>query len=562
MTGIGLLGYLLRRLTTSLHNLRCRLGAPPDYVLLRLAGPYPQFPPPRTRWQRWVAPPVGTLADIAADLRRLAAEPRLKGVVLDIRTLEMPLARLQALRGALADFQRSGKKVIAYASQYDTAAYYLASIADDVLLAPGGSIAPLGLRRSYTFLAESLAALGLQADVLTISAYKSAGDVLARAAMSPELRAMASWLMDDQYAALLRTVAEGRGCEVAAAGELVDHAPYTDLGAQAAGAVDAVVSAEELPIHLGGHAQPARLAPWPAARSRVRRPPPERGPTYVALIRIEGTIVDGESATPPFAPPLPVPLLWDPRAGDLSIVPLVRRVRSDRRAAAAVVYIESRGGSATASEAIAAALAKLAAEKPLIAVLGAVAASGGYYVATPAQRILSQPDTITGSIGVLAGKLIAAEALRHLRVHRQVLSRGAHADLWSDDAPFGQDERLLLAKWLARLYQVFVDRVASSRQLSPEAVDAVGRGRVWTGRQALEHGLVDELAGVDRALQVARHAAGLGAHVPLREVRRPRQPAPPFARAGGAFDYALSSLRWLSTAHALYLCPLDWEGVP
>ncbi len=562
MQWLAFASYLLRRLAVVGHNLWCRLGRGPDFVVLRLSGSYPQFAKPRGWWQRRLWPPWTTLAGLDADLSTLAAQPHLRGLVLDLRHLDLPMAHLETLRQGLIQFKRSGKSIVAYASQYDTGTYFLATVADEVLLAPGGLIAPLGLRRAYTFVADLLARAGLLVDVIPISAYKTALDPLAKRAMSPEFEAMANWLMDAAYGELLRAVAEGRHGDTATARKLIDGSPYTDRRALEVGAVDGVVGAEDLPVHLANKGAPARLAEWPTAKRRLVRPGPARPGRHVALLRIEGLIVDGESATPPANPQLPLPLLMDPRAGDLTLVPMIRRLRRERRVAAVVVYIESRGGSATASEAIASALDRLAAEKPVVALLGPIAASGGYYVATPAQQIIAQPDTITGSIGVLTGKLVAGEALRRLRAWRQVLTRGQHIDLWADDDPFDEQERALISEWLDRMYELFVDRVAKSRGLAPAAVDAIGRGRVWTGRQAVGHRLLDELGGLGVALDAARQAAGLRADAPYQEMPWLRGPVAPFVQPGQAFDYALESLRLLASSRVHYLCPLVGEGEP
>ena len=257
-----------------------------------------------------------------------------------------------------------------------------------------------------------------------------------------------------------------------------------------AGAVDGLISEEDLPEHLGSKDKPARLATWEAAKLKLLRPPPAPGGRYVALIRIEGTIVDGRSRQPPFKSPLPAPIFFNPRAGDLSVVQQARRVLADARAAAVVLYVDSPGGSAAASEAMAAALQKLAAKKPLVAVMGPVAASGGYYVSTPAQWIVARPGSVTGSIGVLSGKMVLSGLLDKLLVGRESISRGQRSDLQASERPFNDDERKIMFDSIQRAYDVFLDRVAGSRSKSRDDADGVGGGRVWTGSQALENGLV------------------------------------------------------------------------
>ncbi|MCR4391529.1 MAG: S49 family peptidase [Candidatus Acetothermia bacterium] len=557
---LGYIAFALRYGVWKLANLHRRLRWAPDYVLFVLDGTYPDLRPPRAGFvQRKLFPPETSLQDLAERFRAVAGDPRVRGVVLNLRFLDMPLPQLQTLRDLIAELQAAGKRVVAWSTRYDTASYYVACAADEILLQPGGGIAPLGLRQGFLFLADALEHLGIQADVVQISPYKTAFDTVARSSMSAEMREMVDWLMDDRYAQLLQGIATGRRMDEGRATALVDNAPYTDLGAVEAGAVDRLAREEDLPAYLGTANRPARLLPWEEARPRVRRPPLPRPGRYVAVLRIEGTIVDGRSRRPPWKPPVRVPLVGGPRAGDLTVVQEARRALADRRAAAVVVYVDSGGGSATASEAMAAALSKLAAKKPVVVAMGAVAGSGGYYVATPACWIVAQPGTITGSIGVLAAKIVTAGLLDKLRSHRELITRGQHAAFYDPGRPFSDEERKKVWESIHRTYDVFVDRVQDARRLSREALDISGRGRVWTGRQARERGLVDELGGVEAALARARTLAGLHPRAPAREVKVGKRWLAPAQERATLLEYALEGLRALERAGPLLLCPLLWS---
>ena len=237
--------------------------------------------------------------------------------------------------------------------------------------------------------------------------------------------------------------------------------------------------------------------------------------------------------------------------------PVSRSLARSKRAAAVVVHVDSGGGSATSSEAMAAAIREVAKKKPVIISMGDVAASGGYYVATPGARILAQPGTITGSIGVLTGKFVNAGLYEKLLWHREIVSRGAHAELMSGSRPFTEDERRGMWEQINRTYSVFLDRVMASRGMTREAVDAVGGGRVWTGRQALEHGLIDELGGLDVAIERAREKAGLGRRARVREVKAGKKLLAPVGTGPSAwFAYAVDGLRLLRSGNALAVCPL------
>lgn len=563
------LGHALRSSCWWVGNVRRRLERAPGFVLFLLEGGYPDLPPPAEHLLHrlaWLSRPRPNLWELGEAFRTVARDPRVRGVVLHLRPLRLPFAGLQAVRSFVAGLRAAGKRVVAWAPGYDTPTYYVACAAGEILLQPGGVVGPLGLQRGYLFLADVLERLGVKADLMQISPYKTAADPFLRRDLSAEAREMGNWLLDSDYQDFLHAVAEGRRLEggVDAARQLVDGAPYGDRAACEAGAVDALLHEEELPAYLArggggtgdsGPARPGRpaLQPWEAARHRLVRPPPPRPGRYVALIRIEGTIVEGWSARPPLR--LPVPLLTDSRAGDLTVVQQARRALADPRAAAVVVYINSRGGSASASEAMAAALRQVAARKPLVVAMGPVAASGGYYVATAARWIVAQPGTLTGSIGVLGGKFVEAGLLDRLAIRHETLRRGARAAFYSPERPFTPEEREWVWQLIARTYELFLDRVAESRRMPRDTVDRVGGGRVWTGRQALANGLVDELGGLEQALAKARELAGLGPRAPVREIPATRCLAAP----AGPLAYCLETLRALARPAPLCLCPLIVE---
>ena len=556
--------FWLRYLLWALGNLRQRLKRPPDYVAFILDGAFPELKAPRAGWVRRRLFPAAqiSLQELGEQFKSLQQDHRVKGVVLHLGKLEMAPAQAQTLREFIANLRSAGKQVVTWATGYDNTAYYVASAADEILLQTGGEASPLGLHGAAVFLGDALQRVGVQADFIQISPYKTAADPLMRSSMSDEAREMSNWLADSHFQEVVAAIASGRGIDETAARSLVDGAPYTDLRAVEAGVIDCLVSEEDLPEHLGAKLRtddkPARLATWEDAKPKLLRPPPVPGGRYVALIRIEGAIVDGRSRKPPFKSPLPAPILFNKRAGDLSVVQQARRALADARAAAVVLYVDSPGGSASSSEAMAAALQKLAAKKPLVAVMGPVAASGGYYVSTPAQWITARPGSVTGSIGVLSGKMVLSDLLDKLLVGRESISRGQHSDLEASDRPFSDEERKIMLDSIRRAYDVFLDRVAASRSLSRDDADNVGGGRVWTGSQALEKGLVDQLGGLESGLAKARELAGLHHRARVREVPADRgQEQPPMpSDPSSIVNYALDGLRLLGGGKTLYLCEL------
>jgi protease-4 len=273
----------------------------------------------------------------------------------------------------------------------------------------------------------------------------------------------------------------------------------------------------------------------------------------VAVLRIEGTILDGRSARLPFKPPIEVPLVGGDRAGDLTVVQAARRVASDKRAAAVVLYVNSRGGSMTAAEAMRNALEVIAARKPLVVAMGPVAGSGGYSVSTAGHWIVARPGALTGSIGVLTGKIVTGGMWSKLMFNRETIAFGRHVTLDSDEKPFTDEEREILKRQIDRAYAFFVDLVAKARKMTPDEVHPIAAGRVWTGRQAFERKLVDELGGLDAAIRKARSLAGLSDKAPVREARTPKRMMPPeaVASAAGYVGYLLEGVSLLNRAPAL-----------
>jgi len=476
-------------------------------------------------------------------------------VVLHLRPVPMSMATLQDLRDLVTDLRTAGKRVIAWAPFYTNETYYLACACDEILLMPAGSIQPLGFAGGGMFLADALARFGIEADFVQVSPYKSAADVLTKSKMSDELREQVTWLLDSQHKELAGAIAKSRGIIESAAKALIDSSPYSDDAALAKHVVDGVVSEEDLPNHLATSSR-VQISAWPQAQRTLRRPAPTVGRgRYVAILRIEGTIIDGRSGRLPMRPPIDIPIVGDGRAGDLTVVQLARQVAADKRAAAAVLYVNSRGGSATASEAMRQALDQINARKPLVVVMGPVAASGGYWVATPGRWIVARPGTLTGSIGVLSGKVVTGGLWAKLHAHREMIVFGKHAAMSSDESTYSKEEREIVKGEIDRIYGLFLDVVARARGMTREQVHPIAAGRVWTGAQALERKLVDELGGVEAGVRKARSLAGLPDGARTREVRGPRRFIPPLSAEGAAgyIGWLVEGVALLNRAPALAL---------
>jgi protease IV len=549
--------FPFRYLWWLISRVRRARGRPPEYVIFVLESDLPALPdPPRPFWQRFTSRPRLSVQELGERFDAIANDPRIKGVILHLRPVGMPMATLQDLRELVGKLRQSGRRVVAWAPFYTTGTYYLACACDEILLMPTGTVQPLGFSSTGMFLRDGLARFGIEADFVQISPYKSAADTLTKSRMSPEFREQVTWLLESQHKELLNAIGKGRVLDEKGAQALVDGSPYGDDTALEMRAVDAVMPEEELAKRLGPSSEVSTaIGTWEQARGKLRVAAPTlaRG-KYVAMLRIEGTIIDGRSGRLPVKPPIEVPLVGDDRAGDLTVVQAARQVAGDKRAAAVVLYVNSRGGSATASEAMRQALEVIAARKPLVVAMGPVAGSGGYWVSTPGRWIVARPGTLTGSIGVLTGKLVTGGMWSRLMFNRETIAFGEHATIDSDERPYTDEERAIVKAQIDRVYTQFLDLVGKARKMTPEQVHTIAAGRVWTGRQAFERKLVDELGGLDAAIRKARSLANLDEKAPVREARPPKRMVPPTAVTSGAvgfLGYLMEGVSILSRPPAL-----------
>lgn len=525
-----------------------------DYILMTLPSVLPALPEQRS-WiqQRILGRPPLSLTDLDRSFRQIGADPRPTGLILHLRGFGMSLADLQTLRSSILRLREQGKRVIAFAQNYDNATYYIASACDEIVLQPGGSLNTLGLVSQPTFMRGALETLGIQLDAIAITPFKGAYDSLTLDTISPEGRQQLDWLLDSRYDILVQDIAAGRGMTSEAVREMIDTAPHLDSTALEKGYIDALLHEEGLAKHL----QAEHLMTWGDAQKKLLREWRKHADKYVAVLPLSGIMLPGESATPPID--LPIPFIGGERLGDLTVVRQVRNLMPNKAAAAVVVWIESGGGAAITADAMTAALLELAKDRPVVAYMNSVAASGGYYVATPAQWIVAQPGTITGSIGVILAKPVTGGLYEKLKVNRLEFTRGANASIFSDAAPFTPAQREQMRASIEHNYQQFIKYVAESRRMSLEAVDAVGGGRVWTGQQALENGLIDQLGDLRAAIDKARELAGLPEHAPAVLVTGKAKPmVPQVADPAAALRYLHENLQAMR-GKMLWLLPVKVE---
>lgn len=536
-----------------------------DFVVLPIRGSYPErasrrdpLPFPFSRLP--IFPTEISLEDVRWAFERLGDDRRVRGVVLRFDALHAGPAALHTLRRLVADLRAQGKRVVAWLPSADTWDYYLASACDEVILAPPGQLSVLGLRAEAVFLKDALALVGVEADLESIAEYKTAPDAFLRSTMSEPHREMLDAILGVYFDEIVAAIAEERGLDPAQVRELIDAMPITPAEAVEAGLIDALLYEDELTARLrpggeGGESDPA-LVTWEEALRWMRRPIRWTTRRTVGVVSLEGLIVPGRSRRIPL--PVPLPFVGG-QAGAESVVQALRRAEADERIAAVILHIESPGGSALASDLVYRAVRRLRERKPVVALMGEQAASGGYYVAAPAHCIVARPTTLTGSIGVWGGKFMLGGLYEKLGVRRESLQRGAMAGLYSDLAPFSEEERARVRREMGQSYARFKRYVAEGRGMTESRVEEVARGRVWTGAQAREVGLVDELGDFETALAMAKELAGLKPGreytiVPLRPGRRELLP-PPFPAGDGDPAAWFSALRGLARERVWALAP-------
>ncbi|SDV02099.1 protease-4 [Microlunatus sagamiharensis] len=460
-------------------------------------------------------------------LHEAGSDRRVVGLVAKVGGT-LPWALAQELRAGVAAFAASGKPTVAWAESFaaggsDLPAYALASAFDEVWLQPTGEVALLGVAVETTFLRGALDKLGVEPELQGRYEYKNAVDRISRSELTPAHRESLERLSGSLLEGAVADVGAGRGLPVEEVRRLVDTGPRTADEARRAGLVDRLGYRDE--VYASVRARVGEDATLLFAdRWRPRRRPalpslPGRSRGHVAVVEVRGGIVSGPSRRGASGPSV----------GSDTVTADLRAVLDDDSARAVVLHVDSPGGSAVASDTIWRDVCRVRdSGRPVVVSMGSVAASGGYYVACPADVVVALPATLTGSIGVFGGKFVVTDLLERVGLTTGVVEQGARARMFSARRSFTDEERERLDASLDAVYQDFTSRVAEGRGLSREAVEGVARGRVWTGADARTVGLVDELGGLHDAVRIARERADLPDRAPVRPARH----VGPLARVG------------------------------
>jgi len=473
----------------------------------------------RARGRNQLRPTLRALHDAAAD-------PHVVGLIAKVGGA-LPWAAMQELRLGVRAFAASGKPTLAWAEAFgegtgEMTAYVLATGFDEIWLQPGGGVGMLGVGVETTFVRGALDKLGIEPQFEQRYEFKNAADRIMRTEFTEAHRVALDRLAESVFTEAVSAIAKGRGIEAVRVRELADTGPRTAPEALEVGLVDALGYRDEVYAAMRSRVDSdAQLLFADRWRPQRRLSVPARGRGHVALVEVHGAIVSGRTRRAPMGR----------QVGSDSVGAALRAVTNDEHVRAVVLHVDSPGGSAVASDTIWREVCRVRdAGKPVVVSMGGAAASGGYYIACPADVIFALPSTLTGSIGVFGGKMVVRELFERLGLTTGTVSHGDRSLMFSPRRGFSDDERERLAATTDAIYVDFVAKVARGRGRPVSEIESIARGRVWTGSDALAIGLVDALGGLHDAVRVARSRAGLPADAPVRRALH----VAPLARLGRA----------------------------
>lgn len=483
-------------------SLRTRPAAVADgsTLILHLQGDVPETPPvDLTVSIPFLQPqtPV-TVENVWSILRRAASDSRIKAVVFEPQGASPGWAKMQEIRADLAQFRKSGKPLIAYLKAPDARAYYMASACSKIYMSPVDVLDLKGVALELMYFKNTLDKLGVHVDVEHAGKYKDYGDQFTRTSMSPETNEVISSVADDVYADLINTIAKGRGKDPAAVRAIIDNGPFLAKQAKANGLVDELRYEDQVFGELQTALHQSQLKRI-TEQDYVNALGTSSG-DKIAFVVAEGTITRS-------SPDVTSSTTLESDA----FVKLLNRVANDKTIKGVIVRIDSPGGEDVASDELWRAMNELHRKKPTVISMSDAAASGGYYMAMSGDPLIAYPATETGSIGVVFGKPDLHGLYDKIGITKDFVSRGRFALIESDYSALDEAEKMKLRQGIDSDYEDFLSKVAAARKKPVSAIEPIAQGRVWLGDQAKANGLVDELGGIDRALEMVKAKAGIAA---------------------------------------------------
>jgi len=486
-------------------------------LALRVAGSLPDYSPDDP-FKRYFGGPDQSLTGLVMQFKKAKVDKRIKAILLDINLSGVGWGKAEELRDAITDFRSSGKPVYAYIEFGLNKEYYIATACDKIIVPPPGELFINGLAADVMFFRGSLDKLGIYPDIFQIGKYKSAGDMFTQKQMTEAHRQYINELLDDLFNRYVNAIAQTRHKTPEEVRALIDNAPYSATKAKEAGLVDEMLYRDDVEKQMKallGYKETDSFAAVRGADYRDVSPESlglNKG-ERLAVIYASGDIGSGSSQNSPSG---------DQSIGSDTVAKALNDAAADKTIKAIVLRVDSPGGSGLASDIIWHAVEAANQKKPVVVSMSDVAASGGYYISASASKIVAQPSTITGSIGVVAGKPVMRGFYDWLGISNEYVLRGKTAGMFRETEKFSDEERAKFEDWIkTTYYQDFVPKVAKGRHKDAQSVDAVGQGRVWTGAQAKDRGLVDEFGGLDKAIEVAKQLAKIPADKGVERVILP-----------------------------------------
>ena len=505
LTGVALVFLLIGTIVLMAVTMG---GAPPsiedDSVLaVRLSGPIPEHIPVAFSFGPWENSATPTLLKVREAFQKAARDDRIRAVALYCGGLRVGWAKAQEIRWAIEDFKKSGKPIRAFLRGASMLDYYVAAAADEISMTPEAVLDVKGLRAEVSFYKDTLAKIGIQAELERIGKYKSFAEPWSRSTMSEPFREVMNSVLDEVYGQFLEAVAPAREMTPDELRAVIDEGPFVQEQAIDSGLVDVLQYEDEFFDALKRDLDVEEL--HKVGVSRYSKVSGDAfglgGETRIAVVYAIGNIIGGEGESDS--------IFGSSVLGADSFSRTLRKVKDDEEIEAVIVRIDSPGGDAFASDRMWREMNRLREAKPVIVSMSDVAASGGYYIAMADSPVLAYPGTTTGSIGVVYGKFNLRGLYDKLGIHKEIMTRGRYAASLSDYKGFSPEERAKARESVEAFYETFVRKVAESRGREWDEIDELAQGRVWMGSQAHKNGLVDELGGFDRAIEMAKEAAGL-----------------------------------------------------
>jgi len=496
-----ILGFAAVRMASSFGGERPVSVADNTALVLNLEGSVPEQEPvdvaiPFLQQQQ----PALTVLDTWKLLRRATSDTRVKALVLEPRGLDAGWAKLEELRAEILEFKKSGKPVYAFLRNAGTREYYLATAADKIYMAPEDELDVKGIRAELLFLKGTLDKVGVSMEFEHVGKYKDAPDTFTKTTASPETLEVTNQILDQYYGNLVQVIAEGRKLPPGAVRGVIDQGPFIGKSALDSGLVDGLIFEDEMLAQINTQVKADLKKIGARSYSKAAGADPA-GRARIAYVTGDGEITRGDPGEDV------------PNSGitAFSLVKILRQVADDSSIKGVILRVDSPGGDGIASDDILHEMKLLSKKKPVLISMSDLAASGGYFIAMTGDPVLAYSNTLTGSIGVFFGKIDLRGLYDKIGLKKELLTRGRFAAIDSENKPLTPEERDKVQREIQVFYRGFVERVAEGRKRPYDQMEALAQGRVWLGAQAKMNGLVDEIGGLDRAVEMIKQRTNIPA---------------------------------------------------